>query len=204
MNSRRPLLWLVVAALLAAAGGAALSLMLSQKQPQLHSGTWLPQRRTLGAFALHDLAGKRYDNASLSGHNSLLFFGFTSCPDVCPTTLAVLATLLRQPPLANLQVLFVSVDPGRDRPETLRAYLAGFDPGIIGLTGDEAALSPLLHALGAIAERVALPDGSYTMDHTATLYLLDRQGRMAAVFSPPFAAAGLRADLELLARERAL
>ncbi len=178
--------------------------MLAQKQPQLHSGTWLPQRQLLGAFALSDLSGKRFDNTALTGHNSLLFFGFTSCPDVCPTTLAALAPLLRQPPLPELQVLFVSVDPGRDRPETLRPYLASFDPHIVGLTGSAAALAPLLHSLGAIAERVALPDGSYTMDHTATLYLLDPQGRMTAVFSPPFASASLRADLELLAHSRVL
>lgn len=204
MNFRRPLPWLIVATVLAAAGGAALSRMLSQKPPRLHSGTWLPLRQQLGPFALEDLSGRRYDNAALAGHSSLLFFGFTSCPDVCPTTLAVLAALLRDPPLADLQVLFVSVDPGRDRPDTLRPYLASFDPRIVGLAGNEAALAPLLHSLGAIAERVALPDGSYTIDHTATLYLLDREGRMAAVFSPPFDAAALRADLEQLAHRRSL
>jgi protein SCO1/2 len=204
MNSRRPLLWLIAAALLAAAGGAALSRMLAQKQPRLHSGTWLPQRQLLSPFTLSDLHGKRFDNAALVGHSSLLFFGFTSCPDVCPTTLAALAPLLRQPPLPDLQVLFVSVDPGRDRPEVLRPYLASFDARIVGLTGNEAALAPLLHSLGAIAERIALPDGSYTMDHSATLYLLDPQGHMAAVFSPPFTSASLRADLEQLAQRRVL
>jgi protein SCO1/2 len=204
MFSRRPLLWLIVAALLAAAGGATVARMLAQKRVTLHSGTWLPQPRPLAPFALSEQSGRRYDNAALAGHPSLLFFGFTSCPDVCPATLAVLAELNRDPPLRDLAVLFVSVDPERDRPEALGTYLASFDPRIIGLTGNAAALAPLLHSLGAIAERVALPDGSYTMDHTATLYLLDRRGRMRAVFSPPFATASLRADLERVARSAAL
>ncbi len=178
--------------------------MLSQKPPALHSGTWLPQPRLLSPFALSDQSGQRYDNASLAGHPSLLYFGFTTCPDVCPATLAVLAQLQRNPPLRQMQVLFVSVDPERDRPQMLARYLASFDPHFTGLTGNAAALAPLLHSLGAIAERVSLPDGSYTMDHSATLYLLDRQGRMAAVFSPPFTTTSLRADLEQVARSGAL
>ena len=178
--------------------------MLAQKQLTLRGGTWLPQRRQLSSFTLIDQSGQRFDNATLAGHASLLFFGFSSCPDVCPATLAVLAELQRDPPLPDQQVLFVSIDPERDRPESLGRYLASFDAHIVGLSGSAAALAPLLHSLGAIAERVTLPDGGYTMDHTATLYLLDRQGRMAAVFSPPFATTSLRADLGQVAHSGAL
>jgi len=178
--------------------------MLAQKSVVLHSGTWLPQRLSVASFALSDLSGRRYDNLALAGHPSLLFFGFTSCPDVCPATLAVLAELNRQPPLPGLQIVFVSVDPERDRPAALRPYLASFDPRFVGLAGSSDALAPLLHSLGTLAERVTLPGGAHTIDHTATLYLLDRSGRTAAVFSPPFTAAGLRADLEQVARRAAL
>ena len=178
--------------------------MLSQKQVALHSGTWLPQRRALAAFSLADTAGRSFSNARLAGHPSLVFFGFTACPDVCPTTLATIAALGRNPPIADLQMLFVSVDPERDNPAALRAYLASFDPHFVGLVGDSAALQPLLQSLGAIAERHVAADGSYTVDHSATLYLLDKSGRMAAVFSPPLEAAGLRADLETIARSARL
>jgi protein SCO1/2 len=204
MFFRRPLPWLIAAALLAAAGGATVARMLAQKRVVLHSGTWLPQRLEVARFALSDLAGRRYDNLALAGHPSLLFFGYTSCPDVCPATLAVLAELNRQPPLPDLQIVFVSVDPERDQPAALRPYLASFDARFVGLAGSNAALAPLLRSLGVQAERVALPGGAYTIDHTATLYLLDRSGRMAAVFSPPFTATGLRADLEQIARRASL
>lgn len=204
MFFRRPLPWLIAAALLAAAGGAIVARMLAQKSVVLHSGTWLPQRRAVASFALSDVAGRRYDNLSLTGHPSLMFFGYTSCPDVCPATLAVLAELNRQPPLPGLQTVFVSVDPERDRPTALRAYLGSFDPGFVGLAGTAEALAPLLHSLSALSERSALPGGAYRIDHSAALYLLDGSGRVAAVFSPPFTAAGLRADLELVARRAVL
>lgn len=204
MFFRRPLPWLIVAALLAAAGGATVARMLAQKSVGLHSGTWLPRRVPLARFELNDLSGRSYDNAALAGHPTLVFFGFTACPDVCPATLAVLAELNRSPPFGDLQVVFVSVDPGRDQPAALRAYLASFDPRFVGVTGSSEALAPLLHSLGALAERLDLPGGGYRLEHTATLYLLDRRGRMAAVFSPPIAVASLRADLEQIAHGAAL
>ena len=200
MIFRRLLPGLIVVALLGAAGGALVARMLAQKSLVLHSGTWLPQPRPLAPFTLKDLSGRAFGNSALLKHPSLLFFGFTSCPDICPTTLATMATLMKNAPLPDLQLLFASVDPQRDQAAILRPYLASFDPHFIGLVGSPQAMAPLLHSLGAIAEPHALPDGSYTIDHSATLYLLDTRGRMAAVFSPPFLAANLRADLERIAR----
>jgi protein SCO1 len=200
MLFRRPLPWLIVASLLAAAGGATVARMLAQKSVALHSGTWLPRPQLLAPFVLSDLTGRAFDNAALTGHPSLLFLGYTACPDVCPTTLATLAALGRNPPLPGLQLLFVSVDPQRDEPAKVRSYLASFDPSIVGLGGSATALAPLLRSLGALAERHALSAGDYTIDHTATLYLLDRSGRLVAVFSPPIDAASLRADLKRVAR----
>lgn len=181
--------------LAAAVAGVLLARMLTQQPVQLEGGTWLPQSRALSAFVLQDTGGARFDNASLNGRPHLLFFGFTYCPDVCPTTLATLAAVHAEPRLRELGILFVTVDPARDSAATLRQYLDAFSRDFIGLRGEPAALAPLLQSLGGIATRQPLPDGNYTMDHTAAIYLLDRQGHYAAVFTPPFTPARLRQDL---------
>jgi protein SCO1 len=150
------------------------------------------------------MSGREFDLNNLRGHPTLLFFGFTNCPDVCPTTLATLEQVQRQAPLDGAQVVFVSVDPERDSDASLRAYLGAFDRNFIGVRGDRAALAPLLKSLNAIAVREELPGGGYTMDHSATLYLLDTQGRLVAVFSPPFSNVKLTADLHQLGAARRL
>lgn len=195
MQIRRSLPWLLLLGVLAIVGGALLARMLAHPSVSIETGTWLPQSRPVGALHLTDVAGQDYTEQSLRGHASLVFFGFTYCPDLCPTTLSTLAQLQRNPPIKGLQVLFVTVDPERDSAAALRQYLAAFSPDFIGLRPQAAQLQPLLRNFGAIAERVTLPDGSYTVDHSATLYLLDTRGRIAAIFSPPFTAAGLHADL---------
>jgi protein SCO1/2 len=199
MILRRSLPWLLVLGVLAALSGAYVARMLSQKTVALQGGTLLPAPRALGAFELASLDGQPFGPAQLAGSPGLLFLGFTYCPDVCPTTLATLRDLMRAPPVPGLRVLFVTVDPERDDAATLARYLGAFDARFVGLRGDAGALAPLLRSLGAIAVRQPLPGGSYTMDHTAALYLLDRSGRLAAVFTPPFDAAILRADLARLA-----
>ena len=185
------------------AGGLA-ARMLAQKPVVLQGGTWLPQPRTLAKFQLTDSEGHRYDNSALQGHPSLLFFGYTNCPDVCPATLAMLREVQRQSPLAGLRILFVSIDPERDTPATLRQYLATFGGDFVGLTADQEALSPLLHSLSADSTRQLLPGGGYRLSHSATLYLLDTRGRLVAVYSPPVATATLSADLRSLARSAVL
>lgn len=194
------LIVLVVA--VAALAGAMLARMLGPSPPQLASGTWLPQARTLAPFALQDLSGRPVDNAALTGRAHLLFFGFTSCPDVCPTTLAILREVYKTRAaegLPDFGVLFVTVDPERDNAENLRQYLNAFSADFAGLRGDAAALAPLLRSLNAIAVKVPLADGSYTMDHTAAVYWLDAAGHYRAVFSAPLTAAGLRSDLRRIA-----
>jgi len=200
MNIRRSLPWIVLTGLVSLAAGVLLARMLAQKPVALQSGTWLPQSRPLAPFRLTDLQGRPFANSALLGHPSLVFFGFTYCPDVCPTTLATLREVLAQQPLAGLRVIFITVDPERDTPTTLRHYLGAFSPDFTGLYGAGRELAPLMTSLGAIAVRQPLPDGGYTIDHSATLYLIDRHGRMAAVFSPPFAAAALSADLKRVAQ----
>lgn len=174
--------------------------MLSQKSVALQGGTWLPQPRELAPFRLTELRGESFDNRSLLGHVSLVFFGYSSCPDVCPTTLATIQTVLRRSPIAGLQLLFVTIDPERDTPATLHQYLRAFDGSAIGLYGDAGALAPLEKSLGALAERRDGAAGASGFDHTATLYLLDRRGRLAAVFTPPITATVLSADLHTLAQ----
>jgi len=197
--TRRSLPWLLALCVLAAVSGALVARMLAQKPVDLQGGTRLPAPRELGPFALSDLDGHAFGQHELAGQPGLLFLGFTYCPDVCPTTLATLRDLMSAQPVAGLRVLFLTVDPERDDAATLRHYLAAFDPQFLGLRAEGAALAPFLHALGAIAVRQPLPGGSYTVDHTATLYLLDHRGRLAAVFSPPFEVASLRADLARMA-----
>jgi protein SCO1/2 len=207
MNFRKSWPLLLGVALIAAALGAMLARMLSQAPVPLVAGTWLPEARPLAPFTASSTTGGGFDRAALNGRPHLLFFGFTYCPDVCPTTLATVAAVMRQLPqgLTDLQLVFVSVDPERDSIPAMTQYLHAFDPGFVGLrTGRLADLQPLLQSLGAIAARVDLPGGGYTMDHTAALYLLDRQGRYRAVFTAPFDRQLLGADLARIAKAGAL
>lgn len=193
--NRRQLLALSLVGIAAALAGVVLARMFAPGSVALQSGTLLPNPRPVAEFHLQDLSGREFDLQRLRGHPTLLFFGFTNCPDVCPTTLATLAQTQRVGALPGAQVVFISIDPQRDSAANLSAYLGAFGGDFIGARGDEAALAPLLKSLNAIAIRQALPDGTYTMDHSATLYLIDTQARLAAVFSPPFKTSDLTADL---------
>lgn len=186
-------------AAVAALAGALLARMLANPPLALAGGTWLPKSRAVDDFSLGDLEGRGFTRQQLAGHATLLFFGFTNCPDICPTTLATLAEVLRGAPLPGLRLVFVTIDPDRDSSENLRQYLSAFSDQFIGLRGTAQALAPLMKSLGAIAVRHNLADGNYTMDHSATLYLLNNQGRLAAVFTPPFNTTALRNDLAAIA-----
>ena len=185
-----------VLALCAALAGAWLAdLTGSAPAPQLASGTWLPQPRPIGAVSLVDQSGASFTEARLRGAPSLLYFGFTNCPDVCPTTLAQLAQVERSAGVPSLRVIFVTVDPARDTPAVLAPYVRAFDSHFIGLTGSQRAIGALTRRLGVATERVSLPGGAYTIDHTAGAFLLDASSRVVAVFTAPFDAARLAADL---------
>ena len=184
----------------AALAGALVARLTMHAPVALEGGTWLPQPRPVADFHLDDQNGRERSGADLRGHPTLLFFGFTYCPDVCPTTLAALSEALRQQSLPGLHVLFVTVDPERDTAPTLSAYLGAFNREFIGLRGDAQALKPLMQSLGAIAIRQPLAGGGYTMDHTATLYLTDTRGRLVAVFTPPYSAERLATDFARIAR----
>jgi protein SCO1 len=188
--------WLLAAAAVcAAAAGFWLAQQLDRGGPRLASGTWLPHAKAVADFSLVDTAGRPFTRSDLAGHPTLVFFGFTHCPDVCPTTLAKLAQLRRRAALPGLQVLFVSVDPQRDTPPVLGLYVHAFDPAFTAVTGGSEPLARLAANFGVAVSRVELPGGDYTMDHSAVLFLLDRSGNIAALFTPPFEVPALAADL---------
>lgn len=196
MTKVRARLLVAVAALGAALGGFWLATQLDRGAPHLASGTWLPRPRAVADFSLIDERGRTFTRADLTGAPTLVFFGFTHCPDVCPTTLVKLAQVKKSAPLAALRVVFVSVDPQRDTPPLLAQYVHAFDPSFRGLTGDARALARVAGDFGVAFSRVELPGGDYTMDHSAVVFLLDTDAHIVALFTPPFDSAALRADLQ--------
>lgn len=186
---------MLLAAGCAAAGGMWAARDLDPAAPQLESGTWLPQPRSVGPFALVDQGGAPFTPERLAGEPSILFFGFTHCPDVCPETLATLARATRAAGVPPLRVILVSVDPERDSPPVLARYVHAFDPRFIGLTGSPDAIAHLAKHLGVAYERIALPGADYTIDHTAVAFLLDGAAHVVAVFTAPLDAPQLAEDL---------
>ncbi len=199
MTKRLSWLLVAVAALCAALAGFWLARQLDSRAPQLTSGTWLAQPRSLGGFGLVDSLGHPFTAGDLAGRPSLVFFGFTHCPDVCPTTLAKLAQIRKTAAVPGLRVLFVSVDPGRDTPAAVGTYAHAFDPDFIGLTGDQKSIDQASAEFGVAALRVDLPGGDYTMDHSAAVFLLDARGRIVGVFTPPFDTRRFVQDLQVAA-----
>jgi protein SCO1/2 len=195
VTKTRSLLFYALIAVAAALAGALVARQIGRAPLQLGSGTWLPQPRAVVPFQLTDQDGAPFEQQQLRGTPSLLFFGFTHCPDVCPTTLALLAQLDRDPPLPGLRTILVTVDPERDDVVAMKRYVSAFSPRMVGLTGSDAQIDGLMKSLGAARLRHEAVGGSYLVDHSATVYLLDRQGRLVAVFTPPLSLPGLRADL---------
>ena len=193
--------WLivVVAALCAAWAGFWLARELDSSGPELASGTWLPQARPIADFHLIDASSQAFSAARLQGHPTLVFFGFTHCPDVCPSTLVKLAQVKKAAAIPGLQVVLVSIDPQRDTPALLSQYVHAFDPEFIGLTGDPEAIKKMATEFGVAMARVDLPGGDYTMDHSAVVFLLDDHAREVCVFTPPFDTTQLAQDLRTAA-----
>jgi len=193
-------MWLwVVLAVLAAGGGAWVAKRSSDQAPQLTSGTWLAQPRPLPEFSLTDQSGQPFTRESLKGHSTLVFFGFTHCPDVCPTTLAKLAQVAKTANVPGLKVLLVSVDPQRDTPEQLERYVHAFHPDFGAVTGTPEEIERVSKEFGVAVVKVDLAGGDYTVDHSAVLFLLNNQGQRVALFTPPFQIEPVVADLQSIA-----
>ncbi len=205
-STRVPRLPLRTLAVLAACLGAALIgawlahawLGRGEAPPATEVAAVYDAPRPLPPFELTAGDGSRFDAARLRGHYTLVLFGFTNCPDLCPTTLVTLAAagrlLADLPAQRRPAVIMVSVDPRRDTPPVLSRYVAHFDPGFTGVTGSEPAIAAFALTLGAAFQRGAEVDGSYTVDHTAALFLVDPEARLLAVFPTPHVAAAIAAD----------
>jgi protein SCO1/2 len=137
-----------------------------------------------GPFKLTDQNGKAITEADFKGKPTLVFFGFTHCPDVCPTTLFEVSEVLRTlgKDADRVNALFVTVDPERDTPSLMKEYLSAFDPHIVGGTGDAQAVAATEKVYRVYSKKVPT-DGGYTMDHSAIIYLMDKDGRFVAPFN---------------------
>lgn len=218
-RAARNALWLVAAAALA--GGAGLyasrhyfavtaptdpGRQLAAMQPQLRAVRLITPPKQLPAWRLRLSDGSEATPATLQGRWTLVFFGFTHCPDVCPTTLAELAKAEQAwsglAPAQRPQVLFVSVDPERDSPAITGDYAHYFSAATLASSPTAEQLAQFALALGMVYMKVPEADGSYSMDHSSTLVLLDPQGRQAGLLRSPLIAQQIGDDLRLLA-ERA-
>jgi protein SCO1 len=189
----------VLAGVLAGALVAHLLRNRAAAPPSLERATLYAEPRALPAFGLIDHARAPFGPARMRGQWNFLFFGFVNCPDVCPTTLAMLADVRAKIATASAgdvpQVVMVSVDPGRDTPPVLAQYVSHFDPSFTGVTGDPGAIETLTRALGvAVAVGAPAADGSYAVDHTAAVFLVDPEGRVAALFNTPHDARAIVRD----------
>ncbi len=130
-----------------------------------------------GAFALQTAGGKTVTDADFKGHPFLVYFGYTHCPDVCPSTLADIADALRKIPDAPIRVLFVTVDPERDSPAAMADYVSSFDSRFVGLSGSPEQIAAAEKAYRVYARKgPPQSDGGYSMDHSSVVYLMDKSG----------------------------
>lgn len=174
--------------------------------PELQTVRLFPQPRELPPFALQQSDGTQLVPGELHGHWTLVFLGFTHCPDICPTTLAELAQAQKQwealPEARRPRVLFVSVDPERDSPDRIGEYAAFFHRDTLAATADIPSLEAFARSLSLVFMKVPAADGApadaYSIDHSAALALLDPKGRMAGVVQAPLEPAAIAADLAAL------
>lgn len=201
MSSARPLIAaLLVALVLGGAAWLAVSTLDRREAPEF--ATVLPERRPLPEFSLVDHEGRAFTRDRLEGRTSLLFFGFTHCPDICPATLQQLATARRQlaaevPAGQALQIVLISVDPERDTPEALARYVRHFGDGVTGVTGDVDELRALTEPLGIHFEKQG--DGErYAINHSTAVLVVDRHGALQALFGTPHRVDAFVHDVPLL------
>ncbi len=193
MSRKQSIAVAAVVAIVAVASGMLLAraLFTSQDSTQLAlaKATLLTPPRPLPEFELIDQDGSPFTQAQLRGHWSVLFFGFTHCPDVCPTTLGVLAKARQElsdlPDELQPHVVLVSVDPKRDTPQQLASYVKFFDSSFTGVTGTERSIDEFTRSIGVPVAITPTQNGDYSVDHSAALFLIDPQGNMRALFSTP-------------------
>ena len=209
MSRTQSILLTACIVIVAIAGGMFVSRALLDRgdtaaQADLVRGTLLEPARPLPPMDLVDHDGATFDAARLRGRWSLLFFGFTNCPDVCPMTLALLAQVEKS--LADLpvedrpHVVLMSVDPKRDTPQQLATYVKHFSPSFVGTTGTPEAVESFTRQLGVPVAIHMLDGGAYTVDHSATIFLINPNAELRAVFSTPHVPAEIAADYRRVVR----
>jgi protein SCO1/2 len=196
MAERTTRLLLVLAAFVAGLASVfAVVLVVSGREP---GAVATPAAAIGGPFQLTDQTGRTVTHSDFRGRPYLVFFGYTHCPDACPSTLFDISEVLGKlgPDAERVSALFITIDPERDTPEQLKEYLSNFNPRLTGLTGDPAAITAVAKEYRVYARKVPTENGDYTIDHTALVYLMDKDGRFVAPFNlkrtPEDAAADLR------------
>jgi protein SCO1/2 len=190
---------------LAAAGALALSGCERAAPPHHFNAFDLTGATYAQGFQLPDFDGRTRTLADFRGKLTVVFFGYTQCPDACPTTMAELSGILKTlgPDAARVQVVFVTVDPSRDTPQLLKNYVTNFRPDFIALRGDEAQTQKIVKDFKLVVEKVpGKTPGSYTIDHTAGTYVFDPQGRIRLFASQSLDPAQLTDDLKALLAEK--
>ena len=137
-----------------------------------------------GAFELEDGAGKTVSDQTLRGKPFLVYFGYTHCPDVCPTELARISDILSKMGDKAIPTLFITVDPERDTPKVMEDYVSSFNPAVIGLSGSPQAVEATEKTFRVFARKgQPQPDGDYSMDHSSIVYLMDKNGAFVEAFN---------------------
>ena len=182
MRKIRLILWIAVG--IAAIGGMFLAL--NPPSPSTQQSQEMPLDTIGGPFTLVGSDGQPFPSSKLAGKPAAIFFGFTHCPDVCPTTLGRLSKLRTQLGKGDdgFSIVFISVDPERDKPEDVGRHTTLFDTPVIGLTGSQAQIDRVKSQFGVFSQKVPTEGGDYSVDHTATVFLLDRNGKFVATLSP--------------------
>lgn len=195
--------YLILIAAVAAAFGLWLGSRAFAPAPPLTAAVLYPTPRAVPDFRLSRSDGGTLTAADWKGRWTVAFFGYTNCPDVCPTTLATFKqalTTLQADGLADRwRFDFISVDPERDTPERLASYVGYFSKDFVAATGTDEELTSLTRALGLVYAREPTGNGDYTVDHSASAVIIDPSGREAGLFRPPFAAQAIAADMKALA-----
>lgn len=202
LSKIRLVLWGLVALAAVVSG----TIILGNVQQAARQGTELPGAARIGGdFKLTRANGQPFSSDELKGQPYLIFFGFTHCPDICPTTLLDISKHLDAlGPAANqLKVLFVTVDPERDTPQALTQYMSSFDPRIIALTGTPDEIATVAKLFRAFYQKVPEQGGSYTMNHTASAFLFDRAGQLQSTLTWQEDAGAREAKLKRLVGEGA-
>lgn len=210
---RRPVLHagralvIALAALAAMLGALIVARGLLEDSVELKAASIYPEARQIQPFELVGADGEAFTERDLRGRLTLLFFGFTNCPDICPDTLGVLAESMDKLEAMRVEekpeVVFISVDPQRDAGPTMQEYVDYFDPAFKAITGDDEALGAITGQVGAMFVRHS-PDesGYYAVDHSGMIVMIDDQGRMIGRFPPASSADDIAADLFALTRAR--